>query len=100
MHEGATPKSAEPRHIWLVAAPGFLGSEIVKGTSGGDVMQMGHILKCVPPIRLGEVSVNEHYLNTFNKHMVHTFRNAIVLGYVSGDHFMLDSLVRKELLYF
>lgn len=95
--ERAAAESAESRIVWLVTTPGFFGSEVLESASWRDAVEESGVLKCVPPVSIGGLSVDKHRPDLFNERAVHAFGYSVALRGVRG-HLMCNVLVLEERL--
>jgi hypothetical protein len=69
----------------------------VEGASGGNIVDMNHILQSIVPVGLGEFCIEEHRSDLVKKGPVHVLSNTIVLWGVMICQFMFDPLLSEVL---
>ena len=77
-------KNMEAGHVWLISTPGFLRCAVVERTSQRDIVNEGSILKSFLPVSVRQFSINEHHMDSLNKHVVHALHNSVMLWCVSS----------------
>ena len=94
--KGFATKDAEAGNVGLVPAPGLLGCAVAKRTRRRHVVQKSCIPKGIPPVSVGQLSLNEHCVDPLDKCAVHVLCYPIVLQCVSCGQLVFDPLLLEK----